>query len=266
MNEKKIIFPNFEEKEAELKKENLIDFIEKIKKEDVEAVKKIKHFQFSDDFKAIKSLLNLSFSDENETLNFLVEKAKNDIFFANFFSKSPSRQSYHEKLVLNFLKSIPFIFEPKKLNVDGKESFFVINGIVQKGTRSVSRSKSIDFSFKYISSDNQELVFWMNHKYTKGFGGTQDNQFNDVKSFLAECTQNKNKDVVFVALCDGDFYQKRNKLEDLKDVYEKSKVRVSNSNDLPKEIVFCIKTWLEEKGKKDELEEFSLKYKVFLNI
>ena len=66
--------------------------------------------------------------------------------------------------------------------------------------------KSIDFKF-HISYQNKERHCYCYHKYINESGGSQDNQYKDIKQFIE--SSNKNIDTEsnwFFAICDGNYF------------------------------------------------------------
>lgn len=138
-------------------------------------------------------------------------KVLTDDTFALQFAKDPSRQSIHEKLAAKHIeKNIPFVEEFAKASTGGADALYVINGMVVLG-REVHQStgnhgKSVDFTWSFTKSGRSLRVF-ATHKHTKEEGGSQDNQFADVRRFLKEAQVAKNPNDLFLAICDGDYYR-----------------------------------------------------------
>jgi hypothetical protein len=44
------------------------------------------------------------------------------------------------------------------------------------------------------------------HSYIGGDGGSQDNQFQEIRAFLANAGRNGNQQTIFMAVCDGAYY------------------------------------------------------------
>lgn len=158
---------------------------------------------------------NLRRSDYQEKINNYCSKygynqsevedlIKSNQMFAAFFIKEPTKQNFTEKLVAELLGTKTLPQQGKnciRFNQDGD----IVN------TRTPDTSKSADFCLggTYITQ-----------KYTRGRGGAQDNQYNDVVDFL---TKGSLKHRV-AALVDGDFWDERRK--DLK-FYFKNNENVS---------------------------------------
>ena len=70
--------------------------------------------------------------------------------------------------------------------------------------------KSIDFEW-----NTKEFKIYASHKYTEMNGGAQDNQYKDIQDFLHHARDCNQKNVLFLAICDGDYYlQKDSKTND----------------------------------------------------
>lgn len=134
------------------------------------------------------------------------------ILAAALFAKSPLKQSAHQKLASNFLRKelvrlgcVNFELLPNS----GRGAKYVSSGIVLDGVEK-NGNKSIDFEWHY-SDSAVAINFYASHKYTKEEGGAQDNQFEDLKSFVLSTKGYKKcaEINVFMAIADGLYYQKK---------------------------------------------------------
>ena len=112
---------------------------------------------------------------------YVEQKIIDDSLFSLQFAISPGRQSYHERIASDYISSLDCIDEFHNLPASGPESKFVGTKGINKGKQERSlASKSIDFEIKVGLN-----VVYVSHKYTKDDGGAQDNQYNDIRRFLA---------------------------------------------------------------------------------
>lgn len=106
---------------------------------------------------------------------------------ASFFAKDPAKQNFTEKLVGELLNT-------KVLPQQGKNCIrFTDKGDVVS-SKSINVSKSADFLINNT---------YITQKYTRGSGGAQDNQYNDVIDFLIKGSI-KHK---VAAIVDGTFWE-----------------------------------------------------------
>ena len=127
------------------------------------------------------------------------KKILEDDYFAAFFVKDPSKQNFTEHLVEELLNT-------KVLPQAGKASIrFKEDGTIT-AKKEPNTTKSADF---LINST------YITQKYTRGAGGAQDNQFNDVVDFL---TKGSKKNSV-AAIVDGSFWDEGKRAE-LKNYFE----------------------------------------------
>lgn len=139
------------------------------------------------------------------------QEAKTNDLVASFFIKDPARQNFTEKLVSKLLNTAI-------LPQQGKNCIrFTENGeITNKKTTNVS--KSADF---YINDT------YFTQKYTRGEGGAQDNQYNDVVDFLIKGSI-KHK---VGAIIDGSYWDSHR--EELKNYFkDNSNVSIYSMDDL----------------------------------
>lgn len=139
-------------------------------------------------------------------------KVINDPIFALNFIKDPAKQSFHEKTAASYLSTHEKVLNFKNLSSGGKDALTVLTGIVQpystlKGQTS-KKLKTVDFTFD-LESDGLYHCF-ASHKYTKGLGGAQDNQYHDLVSFMENARQNTVLNHLFFAIADGEYYQYKN--------------------------------------------------------
>lgn len=207
---------NYEEKEKEKRLENIKLFRSSINEKSTTI--KIKNWA------------------EKNNLEFEYVKYKiliDDVFSLNFI-KEPSRQNLHENLAAEEISSwhdviiretfqvLPKSGDKAKV-IDEKGDIVFLNNI----DHSKNHSKTIDFEWESCDSEAGEILyFFASHKYTKENGGAQDNQYNDIKNFMQLAKLNDKKNQIFIAICDGEYYQKREptnkgktKLESLNDWY-----------------------------------------------
>ena len=146
----------------------------------------------------------------------ILNKIKTDIMYASYFSKSALKQNIAEKLQFQYLTNkYPNL---KKLPSNGPNSFFLSNkGIVKK--RPEKGTKSIDF----YDPDNKTFYY---AKYINENGGSQDNQFIDVKTFveLSNIFCRKDNTFKFILLIDGKYFNDKKKeilndMIDIKNIY-----------------------------------------------
>lgn len=117
----------------------------------------------------------------------IVKGIKENDIIASFFCKDPSKQNFTEKLVSEILGV-------KALPQSGKNCIrFDTKGEIHSFKR-VDSSKSADFLINNV---------YITQKYTRGAGGAQDNQYNDVVDFLIKGS----KQHKCAAILDGSFWE-----------------------------------------------------------
>ena len=139
---------------------------------------------------------NYGYSDKE------VEKhIREDEYFRCFFAKDPTKQGIHEKTAKEYLRQLP-IDDFKKLPTSGNGAYFITSdGVICKGMENPP-TKSLDFFWKFAGFE-----WYITHKYTKASGGSQDNQFNDVKNTINLWQKGgARKNQILVAIVDGDYY------------------------------------------------------------
>jgi len=135
------------------------------------------------------------------------DKIINDEIFRCVFSKDPSKQNLYQTLAATFIKSLPMVENFEILSSGGKNAIYIENGKLFYGTDLVNQAKeakSLDFSWEV-----EKTKFYASHKYTKDSGGAQDNQYIDIQNYLKNTRDNNNKNTIFLAICDGKYYQQK---------------------------------------------------------
>lgn len=157
----------------------------------------------------------------------------NEIFRATF-SKDPSKQSFHQSLAIDFIKTLKYVDDKNTLLLPagGKNALYIISGqlIEGKNITTNKKPKSIDFLIKL----NNNKVIYCTHKYTKEAGGAQDNQLNDVILFMENSKNLISNNVFCLAILDGDYYSK--KIQDINLKYSTKNCKALNINELQKYI------------------------------
>lgn len=137
-------------------------------------------------------------------IRFLKHKILSDNLFANSFIKDPSKQSLHQKVAADFIESINCVEDFCQLPAGGQNARYICDdGTVRMGENS-GQAKSIDFYWVYDGN-----IYYAAHKHTSEEGGAQDNQFKDLQLFLENASKSKLASTFFLAIGDGDYYQKR---------------------------------------------------------
>ena len=155
----------------------------------------------------IKNYANKYGLNEEDIINGIKE---NDII-ASFFCKDPSKQNFTEKLVSEILGV-------KTLPQSGKNCIrFDSKGNIHS-FKKVDSSKSVDFLINNI---------YITQKYTRGTGGAQDNQYNDVVDFLVKGS----KQHKCAAILDGSFWANKRK-ELIHYFKDNCNVRILSMNDI----------------------------------
>jgi len=65
--------------------------------------------------------------------------------------------------------------------------------------------KSLNFRLTMPCRGGEWQVF-VAHSYIGGDGGSQDNQFQEIRTFLINASKNANPRTIFIAVCDGPYY------------------------------------------------------------
>ena len=146
--------------------------------------------------------------------NDIIENIKINKLYASFFCKNPLKQNLAEKTQYIILKSLR---EKEPNGVLLKPKFPDIkkcNLYLHKGklvNQKLNMSKSIDFV-----SESTNTYFCC--KYINEYGGSQDNQYNDIKLFLNECKNIKNTNINICLVLNGKYFTK-NKILELRKIY-----------------------------------------------
>lgn len=138
----------------------------------------------------------------------VLEKVATDDMFASVFAKNPTRQTIHQRIAASYIEKLDGIDDFKVLPAGGKNALYCVDGQVVS-LDNPQGIKSIDFTWKYVDKQGRSYSVFASHKHTMEEGGAQDNQFNDVMGFLVEATKNTADNVLFVAICDGAYYDHR---------------------------------------------------------
>ena len=145
----------------------------------------------------------------NYSFEVIKQKIVNDEIFRCVFIKEPGKQSFHERIAAEYIKTLDEVIDFEKLPNVGKKAIYLTNGKIFKGSdlsKKSKETKSIDFSWK-----TGKFIIYATHKYTgiDGSGGGQDNQYEDVQKFIKNAVDCNEKNCVFLAICDGDYYQRK---------------------------------------------------------
>jgi hypothetical protein len=175
----------------------------------------------------------------NLEYEYVLYKARiDDVFLLNFV-KDPAKQTFHQRSAAEFIKKINGVKDFVSLPSKGPGSKFVHGGIVVEYEQikdSSLHTKSIDFEWQYKKANGLIVTCYATHKHTKEAGGSQDNQFKDVQSFLGNAVSHHGQNYFF-AICDGAYYQMAyqqyaNKIDFLNQTYSGNRCIALTVNDL----------------------------------
>lgn len=156
-----------------------------------------------------ESWMKTKISSFSEKWGFSYKRVESEIkdnkIVAASFAKDPSKQNFYQTQALVFLNSMSIVETAEQMKSSGSESLFIIDGKICKGDKKLKKNnhKSIDFQ---ITLKNGKVIF-ASHKYTKEAGGAQDNQRNDLITFVNEAEKYYG-DFIFAVIADGDYYLK----------------------------------------------------------
>ncbi len=161
----------------------------------------------------------------NCSIESILKKIKTDPEIATFFAKDPAKQNEAETLVSELIKQNPTINNFKVLPKAGIKSIRIgIDGNFIYGNKTQNNktsnkienaTKSVDFYFE-IDTD----IYYCTQKFTRGAGGSQDNQCHDVINFLTYGSRNTSNDEsrYFVAILDGDYFNSK-KIDEINETF-----------------------------------------------
>src|SRR5581483_2106597 len=113
-------------------------------------------------------------------------KVQDDWLFALQFVKDPIRQTLHQRLAAEFIKSNlqPLVADFAELPSGGAAAKWLISGMVMpqadyKRGGADKQARTVDFEWRLPieTADGRSLRFYASHKFTKDEGGTQNNQY-----------------------------------------------------------------------------------------
>jgi hypothetical protein len=137
---------------------------------------------------------------------FILEVLSNPNFYLTVVGAASSRQNYYETAFIKHIQTEGEVTSIQKLATDGPKSLYLNKGKLVEGGSGKGASKSLDL--KVVLKDGQ--IAYITHKYTKSGGGSQDNQYADVRKSL-DNYESENSNFILIANVDGAYYTKVNK-------------------------------------------------------
>jgi len=158
--------------------------------------------------KKIESLRKEKLTEE-EYKEFSTDKILEDLMtnpmLRVMLRKDPTKQSVHENTQIEWIKKNKYE-DVIKLPSSNNGVYLYNNSLCKEKERNTNATKTLDI---YSRSENMYGIL----KYTNIEGGSQDNQYNDVKKFIIEIIGyfNNNLEAVerFEFYLDGKYYDKR---------------------------------------------------------
>lgn len=174
------------------------------------------------------------------------KKVIDDEIFRCLFAKDPAKQNFYQKLASQYIRSLNIVKNFKVLPAGGKNAIYLTKGKIFKGEslkKQPKDTKSIDFTWNC-----KDYIFYASHKYTEKSGGDQDNQYKDIQDFPNHARDCHEKNTIFLAICDGDYYLQKDsktggktKIKRLQRLTDNETFFVLNINELEKFLVSKIK-------------------------
>lgn len=213
------------------------------------------------------------YAEEHDvSLSYVRYKKRTDTGFLLLFAKNPTRETIHQTYAIEAIKqNLPYFSSFRALPAGGKNALYIISGEIsgQEARKKTKRAvKSIDAE-GVITAGGKDIRIYFSLKYTKDAGGAQDNQYGDLITFLKEGAKNKEKDVLFIAIADGEYYKKKetkyaekeeSRLEYLNTAFG-PRCRAASLENLESVIIEIILEKLEGQEKNEENEELKKELK-----
>ena len=182
----------------------------------------------------------VSVDELSEKTSDVLGKIDEDEYFQMFFRKDPKKQNVAERSLLAYLETIvkeydSVFYEVNRLS--GLNSLYVLNGLFAQKKPKRAKIKSIDFEIE-LQSDNKYYLF---HKFTEGNGGAQDEHETDVVSCMENAGMNKDDNIKFVFVCDGDRFD--SELDELKREHNKDNIIVCSTPELKETLILNALAW-----------------------
>ena len=145
--------------------------------------------------------------------NLVISEIKRSKVVKAIFAINPNKQNFYEKQAGQWIKSMNNVENFK--NLPNRALWIVNGGVVSKEEKeksgSIAQAKTIDFKWECAGK-----TFYASHKYTKESGGSQGSQYKDLRSFIIEANKSVRKDIFFIAIADGEYYNQLDKEAEVK--------------------------------------------------
>lgn len=195
------------------------------------------------------------------------------------FAKDPGKQTFHQHYAAKYITKLPLIENFSELSSGGRKALYIVNGKIIEGKdkKDQKTGKSIDFRWEYTFK-NKTLTFYATHKHTKISGGSQDNQYKDVKEFHEASRNCINPNIYLLSITDGSYYlskdtsikeQELTKIDYLNAQFKGSQNLATTTNTLMADILPLVEKWLKINFSitdiKEELDKIKILKDVFAN-
>ena len=188
----KIQPPDYDRAEQELREKNKFEIRGLLDKQDPGLLRRIR--TFTDNYGFDEAVVR--------------QKIKDDFMFACCFAKNPTRMGVYEKEAGRYLCMFPNLIRSfTDLPSHGKNAKYIDQmGNIVTGKKP-GEVKSLDFMWIAGSTN---IKCFAAHKFTREPGGSQDHQRNELITLLRMFKNCKDENTVFIAICDGPYYNERN--------------------------------------------------------
>ena len=140
-------------------------------------------------------------------VNSVLSKIGKDKMFAATFAKRPGSTGLHEKVAAKWIAELPEVSDFVSLPNGGKNSVKIdSDGNLRRGAGKEVPGKTLDFQWK-----SGGKTYYAMHKYTKERGGSQDNQFHEMRELMRRFQNCSDRSITLVVIVDGEYYQRNNR-------------------------------------------------------
>lgn len=129
---------------------------------------------------------------------------QNEVAFRFILGRNPSRMSYWEAALVDFLNTLPCVARAIQLPKNGKQRLYIVDGELVSQKPDSLHIKSLDLKVEFRNG----AVAYIIHKFTAEAGGAQDNQWREANAALEQLRQKttRRSKINLVAVLDGAYY------------------------------------------------------------
>ena len=154
----------------------------------------------------------------------VMKSIRENIYLKASFVKDPLKQNYVRNKFADWIKTSSLVENFQKLTAQDKNKIHLDEGQIFKKSKGIKLSVSNPLDFRWeVRTEKGVFECYALYKYIERTGGAQDQQYEKMRTLIKNAPYDEEDKKLLFVFCDGEYFQKNDKLDDLKKVNKQNK-------------------------------------------